>query len=454
MFWLFAILVLVNGTVDNEKVILYYRYEIAGLPINMLDFGLAVLFIIALALLNKPKFLVERTHPLLKWNIGILLVSFFLGILGAVRNEVDIRFWVTVARNVLMLPLCIFLGYHLITTPRTAKWATYVMVLASLGSALFVLLFVRETGESLSALSSFDKLRSTTYGGDAGLSAMAFLAFSLVAGARFFPTWVCLVMIPFAAVGFFSLPHRSAWVSGTGTVLFATMLLPRVKFGRKFSIGLVLFLTIVPTMFVAVAAYSKLTGKDFGSYVTRRIRSLLPGEQEEVRHKAWESRLPAIKRELEIWLKNPLMGQGFGIQMHEEANGMLTGGARHNVWSSSLAESGIFGLLGYTLPPLTAMILGYRLVRQSTDLGTFYLGALGAISGCWALSISFMTLSINTQRQAIPLGLLCGMVYKCRDIQLTIAQQYGYSDYAQTGELPLEFAEGDIALASADAYYR
>jgi O-Antigen ligase len=446
MFILFVLLVLVNSLADNDKVILEYRYEVAGLPINMLDFGLAVMFVAALATMNRPKQHTDRTHPLLYWTIGFLSASVVCGIFGAFRNNVELRYWVTIMRNVMTLPLCIFLGYHLIRTPRHAKWATYVMILGSIGSGIFVLLFVRESGE---ALKTFDMLRSTTHGGDAGLYAMAFLAFAVIARAQFLPTWLSLALIPFSALCFFSLPHRSSWVTGAATMAFAVWLLPHVKFGRKavfaFGLGALLSVSIV----MAISAYSQLTGKDFGGYIENRLRSLLPGEDEYAGiadRKAWATRLPGVVREFELWIKSPLTGQGFGIQTQEEVGRMSEGAGsfRHNVWSASLAESGIFGLLGYMVPPITAMFIGFRLVRQAPDRGTLYLGALGAVVGCAAFFYSFMTLSINTQRIAIPLGLVCGMVYRCRAMQLTVAREYaGYVDSPE--ELSMILDDANLA---------
>ena len=440
MFWLFAILVLVNGTVDNEKVILRYRIDVGGMPINILDLGLGLMFIFAVASLNRAKFQVDRTHPALKWSLAVLIGSFLLGIFGAVRNDVELRYWATIARNVMTLPLCIFLGYHLIRTPRQVGWAAYFMVAASLGSAIFALLFVRETGEQISGLTSCDRLRSTSYGGDLGLSAMAVLAFGMVAGARIFPTWVSLMLIPLAGVGYFSVPHRSNWVVGALTLVYAAFFLPRVKFGRRVSVSLALAVGLALCMFVAVGMYSRMTGRDFGEYVAKRLQSLLPGDELGGQRKAWASRLPGAKREFAIWMQNPAMGQGFGIQMEEEATGRSSGygSFRHNVWTASLAESGIFGLLGYTLPPLFAMVIGYRLVRQAGDRGTLFMGALGSVVGCAALLFSPLTLSINIQRVAIPVGLACGMVFKTRAMQLTAAHQQGYLDPGDIPGMPLD----------------
>jgi hypothetical protein len=262
------------------------------------------------------------------------------------------------------------------------------------------------------------------------LSALTVLAFGVVAGARILPTWLALMLIPLAGVGYFSVPHRSNWVVGALTLVYAAFFLPRVNFGRRVSASLFLALGLGACMFVAVGMYSRMTGRDFGEYVSRRLASLLPGDETGSQRKAWASRLPGAKRELEIFMQNPAMGQGFGIQMEEEATGRSTayGSFRHNVWTASLAESGIFGLAGYILPPLFATVIGYRLVRQGGDRGTVFMGALGSVVGFASLVFSPLTLSINIQRMAIPLGLACGMLFKVRAMQLTVAHQQGYLD--------------------------
>ena len=120
------------------------------------------------------------------------------------------------------------------------------------------------------------------------------------------------------------------------------------------------------------------------------------------------------------------------------------GSFSHNVWTSSLAQSGILGLLGYMVPPISMMLIGWRMIRQSNDKNLLFMGALAAVVGCSAFLLSFMTLSINTQRQAITLGLLCGMLYRCRAIQLTMAREY--AGYLEEGELPVyeQAMEADV----------
>jgi hypothetical protein len=453
MFFLFALLVLVNAVADNEKVILQYRYEVAGLPINMLDFGLALMLIVAIATMSRPKYQADRTHRVLFWTIGFLVFSLAFGVFGALKNNVELRYWVTVSRNVLMLPLCIFLGYHVVRTPRHALWASYVMILASVASGIFVLLFVRETGE---VLSTFDKLRKTSYGGDAGLLGMCFLAFAVVSRLRFLPTILSVLLILFSAVCFFSLPHRSNWVMAVLTLLFSLLVLPRVTFGRKLGYSLFLGAAMGVTMLAAIGAYSQLTGRNFQEYIEQRINSLMPWAVEEAGNKdvkAWETRIPGAVREFQMWTESPLTGKGFGIQMEEEESRLSegAGGFNHNVWTASLAQSGVWGLLGYILPSISSMLIGFRLVRESNDKGLLYMGAMGAILGCATFFYSFMTMSINTQRQAIHLGLICGMVYRCRAIQLTMAREY--AGYLDPGELPLEgWADDTLGLASAEGY--
>jgi hypothetical protein len=446
MFLVFLLVFLVNSLADNDKFILKWRYEVAGLPINVLDFGIVLLLAVALATLNRPKYQTDRTHPLLFWSIGLLAGSLLMGVFGSLANGIPLRFWATGTRNLMMLPLCIFLGYHLISAPRMALWTTWVVVIGSIGSAIFVLLFVRESAEMLN---SFDRLRKTSYGGDSGLYAMSFLAFTVVAGIRFAPRLMTWLLIPFLAVCYFSLPHRSSWVAGAGTLLFAMLVLPKVSILRRVGYTWVVQLTVGVCIIIGIGMYSQLTDRDFGQYVEKRLRTLMPWKDEDAGArdvKAWDSRIPGAVRELKIWMESPLTGQGFGNQADEEKYGFSegAGGFSHNVWTASLAESGILGLLGYTLPPITMMLIGWRMIRQSNDRNLLFMGALGAVVGCSAFLLSFMTLSINTQRQAITLGLMCGMLYRCRAIQLTMAREY--AGYLDEGELPVyeQATEADV----------
>jgi len=77
-------------------------------------------------------------------------------------------------------------------------------------------------------------------------------------------------------------------------------------------------------------------------------------------------------------------------------------------------------------------VVGRRLVMARMDHGSVALGALAALSGVFFIVYGLTTLSFNTLRGAIPLGLICGMVLRCRAMQLTLARQYaGYLPEAQ-----------------------
>src|SRR5687767_6081116 len=118
MFLLFTFLVLINAVADNEKFILAYRYEVAGMPINILDFLLGLMFVVAMATMSRWKEDTDRVHPMLYWSVVVLTLSVVAGLVGAMQNSIPLRYWVTIARNVLTLPLCVFLGYHTLRSTR------------------------------------------------------------------------------------------------------------------------------------------------------------------------------------------------------------------------------------------------------------------------------------------------------------------------------------------------
>ena len=451
MMLLFAILMLVNYTTDKDRFLFAYRISVGGLPINILD-GLTLLGLaLACFAMTRPTLEGERTHRGLYWVIGFNVLSIILGTVGAMINDVGMREVAWGVRSVGTLAGCVFIGYQVARTPAAAKWAAYVLLVSSALSAVVVLLFVQETGEALQTTgTSLDKLRNVSYGGDAGLLAAAFLCFALVDRVRVMPVWASLGVMLVGALGVYSLPHRSGWVMATGTLLFALLWLPRAPAGRKVRVagGMVLLMAVV--FGIAITAYSRATGRDFQKYLTTRVMSLLPGEQSGVKGKAWSTRTGPALVELQQWLKNPVMGQGFSIQAKlEQEMGLAGYGFRHNVWTASLAESGPAGWAGYMLPPILCMVVGFRVVRARTDTGTLLVGAMAAVHGCAAFLISFMSFSINLQRQAIPLGLMCGLVLRCRAMQLSYLEQYaGYVEPGQSlMDLEEEHAHADAAHA-------
>ena len=107
-----------------------------------------------------------------------------------------------------------------------------------------------------------------------------------------------------------------------------------------------------------------------------------------MRVKAWDSRLIGIQKELAIWQRSPVMGGGFGVTDIERfRRGEWAGSAfRHNTWTSTLAESGVFGFAAISALIFGSMVVGRRLGATGFSRATCSSGALAVITGCTTCS--------------------------------------------------------------------
>ncbi|MDB5321807.1 MAG: hypothetical protein JWN40_3438 [Phycisphaerales bacterium] len=431
--FLFAILLLLNSTLTND-FLFAYRKEIGGFPLNILDGMLALVFLQQL-LSTRNKFRADRVHPLFIWSVSLLVLSIFIGIAGAAIQGTGAREYVTAMRNLLVLPASIFIGYTVAKTPRSAKTVTYIWLWCSLASAVIVMFLIRGTSEAVREGKSFDELRLIRYGGDTGLTLAAFLVFAGVSRIRVFPRYLSRVMLVICTVGIFGVPHRGSYVTGVFTLLFAALVLARANWGRRLTMTFLGIIVMSSLLFGGVAGMSQLTGRDFKTYVVeRRLKALLPFYDEETKTTVTATRLPGILAELKVWSESPVIGKGFAISSRVEAEvGAM--GMNHNVWTSALAQYGPIGLAAFLVPIFGCIIVGYRMLRDSTDPHIAMFGALAAIMAFVALFWGSLSLSINQQRLGMMVGLMFGMAFRVRAMQLTLAREGAASQY-ESGASP------------------
>jgi hypothetical protein len=440
MFILFALLMLVNYAADKEKFLFAYRFSVAGMPVNVLDVLMGVACLFAPFAIRKARIPGEQTHRGLKWTLAMTTAGCLVGFGGGAAAGVEVRYVIDMTRNVAALALSVFIGYYAVSNLRQARWAALVVIVSSAASAFFVLLFLRESAEALSwSGTSFHMLRNTTKGGDLGVVGAAFATFALVSGIAFFPRPVLFGLLLLCMGGAFALPHRSSWLAAGGAILFAGLVLPRLPFGKRVARGAVYLGVIGGILLSGVLLYSRLTGRNFGEYVMIRLQSMNPlAEATTKDNRAWDTRLPGAIVEIRLWLQSPLIGNGFGFQNFMTAKGEHFGvGYRHNVWTASLAEGGVPLFLGYLLPCVLCVVVGKRLVNDRMDRATVMVGVIGATQGVYSLLMATATMSINTQRQAIALGMITGLVLRVRDMQLATLRSY--DGYAETSEEAGEF---------------
>lgn len=439
MLILILLIMLVNYTADREKFLFAYRFNIANLPVNILDVLVALAGLMVLTRLSRRNYPGETTHAGLKWSIGLLIAACFTGAIGGFRHHVELREIADFTRNVATMALCIFIGYFSISTLQGARRAAYILLISSASSALFVMLFMRDSIDNLQTTdASLATLRSVDRGGDYGIVMATFLTFSVVAGFKFFPKIVGVFLFALCGAAMFALPHRSVWLAGAVTIFFSTLILPKVGFSRRVGATSLLSLMLISVVLGSVVAYAKLSGRNMGEYFGKRLESMLPGTEVAKENKPWETRLPGATRELQIWMGSPLIGGGFGVQMAtERQTGDNAGeGYRHNVWTAALAEGGLPLFLGYLLTCLFCLVIGNRLVAERMDQATVMMGAVAALHGFMSIVLGAATMLFNQQRPAIALGLICGLLLRTRDMQLAVARSYdGYLEAEPAGFL-------------------
>jgi len=188
-------------------------------------------------------------------------------------------------------------------------------------------------------------------------------------------------------------------------------------------------------LWIGLTAASAVTGTDFNKKMYDRLLTMLPGDQPGVQKKAWDTRLASSLVELKWWSQSPIIGRRFGIhenQVLSLAPSQVVG-LRHNSYTSTLAETGVIGLSAMLLMLGSTFVVGRRMVRAWTDRGSVLVGALAVVTASIFAMLGIMSMSFNQLRGAIPLGVVCGLVLRCRAMQqAALAQQqqqaYGYGN--------------------------
>ena len=122
-----------------------------------------------------------------------------------------------------------------------------------------------------------------------------------------------------------------------------------------------------------------------------------------------------------MWTTNPIFGKGFAAEeaLGEEGAIEVGFGFHHNAYTSTLVQTGIIGFAGVVMAVWSPAIIGFRLVRDRWDRTTVIIGSLGVIAGVQQAVLGMATASFNGYRLAMMIGLISGVVFRVREIQLT-----------------------------------
>jgi hypothetical protein len=269
----------------------------------------------------------------------------------------------------------------------------------------------------------------------AGIAA-AFLIYQLVSGYRLVPLFMTIGLAFVTFVGQCATLSRSDWVAVSMAIAGIYLLLP--KEGRRGKTIKVLLVAPLVMLFIwlGVALASRTLGIDFEKRMMDRVMTMLPGERRKTLDKAWDSRLSGQIREVQLWARSPLIGNGFGHERIFGPNGEFLPGYGHNSWTYTLYQTGPFGLAAMSTVVFGMWIIGRRMIRQAQGDKIFTLvGALGACAAVVFLFHGLTTASFNTARPAIFLGLIFGVVVRTRQMQVQTLHELAMQQYLYEQQL-------------------
>lgn len=414
------VLLLLFNSLAGLNALMDYRLTVAGLPVNILD--LLTFIGAGLALITRRRQENEQTHRFYTFILGIFFLSACIGIVGATSNGAILRWSVTALRNLLTIPLVAMIAYQIPYSYGRIKVVFYVLLWTSIISAIVAMVFISHTTSEVAMNGTFNDFRYTKLGGDYGCSAAATLLFSLAAGVWAFPRVMTILLMIVCVLGSLALPHRSEWLCSFATCAYALFFLNRRHFVRTFVVATVASLLVGVAAIVSISAISKASGHDYLSYVTQRALSFLPGQDASPHvNKPWETRMSGIERELTLWMQNPLLGRGFGIQEVDQVS-HFGASYHHNVWTSSLAESGPAELAAMLCLVFGLIVVGQKVISSGVDRIFVLVGAMGSSMGIWGFLMSSTTLSLNWQCPAIIVASMLGLLLRVRALQLAQLQ--------------------------------
>src|SRR5258706_1339549 len=385
--WFLVILTFMNAGLDQKGLVLVQRIYISGLPINVMDAATAIAFVVALigsfSRNRRAEGLV--TQPAFTATMILAFLALVGGSIGAARVRSPLYAFASEIRNFASLPISMFIGYHFLKTPRSSLRFSYVHVISGVLTAALILIFCLGKSAEEANRIAIDQVRALQYvSWYAGLAVALLMYTVLNPQVRMLPTPLAVLLICFCFVGQFGTLSRSDWISATATLMTVPFLLPKARRGMRV-LGFALAVPVLMIcLLLGVSFASRFVGRDISERLTQRVMTLLPGRgDDEYGHsKAWDSRLPGAKRELELWVESPVIGNGFGYTI---GRGLESEGVAffHNVWTSSLAMLGLVGFGTYATPVIASIVVGRRMVRQAVDKGSMLIGGIGVTGGVY-----------------------------------------------------------------------
>jgi hypothetical protein len=447
--WFLTIINIFNGFANNHTLVLTSRFRLGEFPISIIDIFLFVgLLLVLLRMHGGSRFATDKTPASLSVELVLLGIACVFGVVGALVNRTEARDLLVEFRHLVAMPISILIGYHFLLTPKSAPRLVYVMVFSGVACAVAQLWHFANTASNIGAYETLNNLRTVEYVSCYAGVAAAIILYSMLSGVRLFPLFIGLPLLVVCLVGAAAPLSRSDWISTACVVVAMYFIMPARRRGMRILVGLISLPALLLSVLLVMKIISATSDRNIEAAVISRFEALFPSAEAR-NDRAWDSRLPSATKELQLWSESPITGRGFAIQAAVERALGHNEGFHHIVWTAELAETGIVGFIAMLLVVLIPIRVGARLVKDKFDRGSVLIGAAGVAMGVYNLLLATTTMSINTSRGAIPIGIMCGAVLRCRAMQQTNRRIWeGYtSEDAEEFQLSEAQMEGFVEVA-------
>lgn len=437
--WFLFLYTIINAITSARGFQNLYRLKFGPAEVGILD-GLMLLGVI-IAAFSGPKSdsdPVDRMHPGYLFGMICMAAGFVFGTMGMFLHDASMHFKLVFLREFFGMPAAMFIGYRLTKSFKSAQRFPYAMILGGIGVSIMMMAAFGRGAERYELVKDMNALRTVNFVTNYAGVASGILIYTMLAGLRLLPLPIAMAVAGFCFIGQLTPLHRSDWVAQAAAICAIPLCLPAGA-RLKQSLRLVMVtLALVLSLWAGLYVASAVTGRNFHKTFEDRLMSMLPGERLKASdQKAWDTRLPGMIVELEIWMTNPISGKGFAIQEATGRGEDVGYGFHHNAYTSTLAQTGIFGFVGVCIAVLGPIVVGMQLIRHGRgQRAAMLVGALGIVAGVQQGVLGMATASFNGYRWAMMVGMISGVCFKVRDMQLTaqrLAAEYG-NDPAYQGE--------------------
>lgn len=403
MVFLYILLFLMG--VVSEIFILEHRLFIGPMPVSLVDVALVLAFFSVTIFKGKTSPLDPTTRNYM-WPIlglwGVALAA--SGLLGLVKGA-DTYLILQPIKWYLKMPVGMICGYYAVREVKNARRLIKFMCLLSCILCVMVLLNFGSRGSDYDVTGSFRALQSKDYYPRLAATISIFLVYTAAVNPRLMSRFLAAVVLTMSVIAVGAQLWRTAMVALTLSIILSVIIIPKEYRGRAWRALFTSGKWIVLATILGAVLSKTILSIDVVDIIIDRFRSI--GEGESSALSRWEGAFS----ELKVWLSSTVIfGAGYGAVREIWEKEATTGVMGHNAITTTLARSGVVGLVALLYPFFVAYRVGRKMLqRMDPDIRT-----VGALMLAVTLYVGIENpLSGYLEGNAVFFGIICGMGLKC-----------------------------------------